>query len=209
MRRFRVESKDRNAVEVEVGETERGFQHAPIHGLVFAERLHLNWQRGGQPAHPVEADALILSAVPLFSKVEGARIPHRLRPRGAQQAGRPPPSNLPAHGERHSIHHSRDFGHDSEQERGRGGSTLEDDLGAVGGENPKRAGVAPFKPGLPALAARSSQVPHNGRKRRSCSPWLALDDFPRAPWKGARSWWVRIPPATVAPAGGSQSGAWR
>lgn len=58
MRRFRVESKDRNAVEVEVGETERGFQHAPIHGLVFAERLHLNWQRGGQPAHPVEAGCI-------------------------------------------------------------------------------------------------------------------------------------------------------
>ena len=33
-----------------------------------------------------------------------------------------------------------------------------------------RAGVPPFRYGFPALAARSSKVQYNGRKRRSCSP---------------------------------------
>ncbi len=37
-------------------------------------------------------------------------------------------------------------------------------------KRPTRAEVPPFRPGIPAFAARSSKVQYNGRKRRSCSP---------------------------------------
>ena len=42
--------------------------------------------------------------------------------------------------------------------------------GTLGEEAARAWGVPPFKSGFPAFAARSSKVPSNGRKRRSCSP---------------------------------------
>ena len=46
-------------------------------------------------------------------------------------------------------------------------SGLSDD---IGGRQNHPPGFPPFRPGFPALAARSSRVQQDSRKRRSCSP---------------------------------------